>query len=45
MFRVILRTAMLIFLAATAIAQDVKRISANGAELAYVEMGQGDPVV
>src|ERR1700710_2092441 len=28
-----------------AIADDVKRISANGAELAYVEAGQGEPVI
>jgi len=28
-----------------AIADDVKRISANGTELAYVEAGQGEPVI
>ena len=28
-----------------AIADDVKRISANGTELAYVEVGQGEPVI
>src|SRR5262245_45798871 len=29
----------------TAAADDVKRISANGAEFAYVEAGQGEPVI
>jgi non-heme chloroperoxidase len=28
-----------------AIAEDVKRISANGTELAYIEAGQGEPVI
>lgn len=45
MFRGVLGTAMSIFLAAAATAQDVKRISANGTELAYVELGRGDPVI
>jgi non-heme chloroperoxidase len=30
---------------ATAVADDVKRVTANGAELAYVEAGQGEPVI
>ena len=30
---------------ATAMADEVKRISANGTELAYVEVGQGEPVI
>ena len=29
----------------TAVADDVKRVSANGTELAYVEAGQGEPVI
>ena len=29
----------------TAVADDVKRVSANGTELSYVEAGQGDPVI
>jgi non-heme chloroperoxidase len=46
MFRAILGTAISTFLAATATsAQDVKRVSVNGTELAYVEMGHGDPVI
>jgi pimeloyl-ACP methyl ester carboxylesterase len=45
MFRGVLGAATSIFLAATATAQDVKRISANGTELAYVELGRGDPVI
>jgi pimeloyl-ACP methyl ester carboxylesterase len=30
---------------ATAMADEIKRISANGTELAYVEAGQGEPVI
>ncbi len=30
---------------AMAMADEVKRISANGTELAYVEFGQGEPVI
>ena len=30
---------------ATTMADEVKRISANGTELAYVEVGQGEPVI
>jgi len=30
---------------ATAMADEIKRISANGTELAYVEVGQGEPVI
>ena len=29
----------------TAVADDVKRVSANGTELSYVEAGQGEPVI
>jgi non-heme chloroperoxidase len=37
--------AGLILIATAANAQEVKRVSLNGVELAYVEAGQGDPVV
>src|SRR5438477_664247 len=30
---------------ATAMADEIKRISANGTELAYLEVGQGEPVI
>jgi len=32
-------------LSAVAMADEVKRVSANGTELAYVEVGQGEPVI
>jgi non-heme chloroperoxidase len=32
-------------LSTTAMADEIKRISANGTELAYVEVGQGEPVI
>jgi non-heme chloroperoxidase len=28
-----------------AMADEIKRISANGTELAYVELGKGDPII
>jgi non-heme chloroperoxidase len=43
--RLIAVSAFAVWVSATATADEVRRVSVNGVELAYVEAGQGDPVV
>src|SRR5262245_60299590 len=37
--------ALILMASGVAAADDVKRIAVNGTELAYVELGQGEPVI